>query len=109
VTDSTSNNPNADAGFLLYPYPASGRVGRIEYIIKPTETGGLTLPLNLQRLAESYAIARAASKKSRDLDMMGKYDNLFNDGVERVNRKFAGQFGLNRNKTITIQDVVGYC
>ena len=100
---------DSDRGYLLYPTPANGRTGRIRFVIKPSESGNLTMPINIQYLAEYYAIARAASKKSRDLDMMSRYDALFDSGIGKLTQQYAGRWGMNQSGPIvTIRDVIGY-
>lgn len=109
AADVSYANPDTDNGYTLYPTPANGRTGRLSFIIKPSESGDLTLPANLQYLAEYYAIARAASKKSRDLDMMRAYDALFEARIQQIIARYGGRWGLTAlNPTFTVRDVMGY-
>ncbi len=106
--DTSPITANYDNGFILYPTPMADRVGYLQFVIKPSESGDMTLPLYLHPLVEYYTIFRAASKKSRDIDMFRTYKALFDDGIGAVTKKYIGMNGLTGVKKIFITDTEGF-
>ena len=107
--DTTPTRAFALAGsgtaFYLYPSMAAGRAYRHTYFKTLAESGTLDAPNPVIECVKFRAIMLAASKKSRDLDMMERYSRLYQARVDAINFKYQNAFGLMAAKSGRIRSV----
>jgi len=77
--------------FYLYPAVKLNRTICTDYIKKASESGEMTLPTspNLQQLAVFKTVAVAASRKSRDLEMVKIHLALYEAGMKDVEERYG--------------------
>jgi hypothetical protein len=104
----TSVMPLYGSGYFwkLYPYPSSYYV-KIIYIAKPSESGTMTLPTddpNLQYPVVIDVTAKAAAKKSRDLELARWARDEFNSVIGLIRKEYTNRYGLTPAEIGTIGD-----
>jgi len=95
-------------GYRLYPSPAAGRTIKLEYLVKPTESGTMTMTDLLLTAVKNYAISNAASKKSFDLNLANLYEQKWRSLVSDINRKFQNVHGMTSAEVGVTNDVMGW-
>lgn len=92
------------SGIKMYPFPVTGRAARLLYILKPSTTSTMTMPLILHRIVIENAISTLAAKKSRDLDMADRFDMRWQRNLEKLNNKYRNMYGMSPVEVAYIRD-----